>query len=98
MPTEWFEPTSAGMEPHELKRHGGFRWWPIEEIARSSEARVRRRRSLARHRLSGCDGIEMPFTREPLENLDAAVFKRDSGPSHQILHGARHEHLAGAGQ
>jgi hypothetical protein len=48
--------------------------------------------------LSGRDGIEMPFTREPLENLDAAVFKRDSGPSNQVLHGARHEHLAGAGQ
>jgi hypothetical protein len=40
----------------------------------------------------------MPFTWEPLENLDAAVFKRDSGPSDQVLHGAGHEHLAGAGQ
>ena len=38
--------------------------------------------------LSGRDGIEMPFTWESLENLDTAVFKRDSGPSYQVLHGA----------
>jgi hypothetical protein len=48
--------------------------------------------------LSGRDGIEMPFTREPLQHFDAAVFKRDAGPGYQVLHGARHEHLAGAGQ
>jgi len=43
MPTEWFEPTSAGMEPHELERHGGFHWWTIPEMADSSEAFVPRK-------------------------------------------------------
>jgi hypothetical protein len=35
MPTEWFEPTTAEMEPGELHRHGGYRWWSIAEIASS---------------------------------------------------------------
>jgi 8-oxo-dGTP pyrophosphatase MutT (NUDIX family) len=43
MPTEWFEPTNAGMEPDEMARHGGFRWWAISELAESSETFVPRR-------------------------------------------------------
>jgi 8-oxo-dGTP pyrophosphatase MutT (NUDIX family) len=43
MPTERFEPSSLGMEPEERRRHLGFHWWRIEEIASSHEAFVPRR-------------------------------------------------------
>jgi 8-oxo-dGTP pyrophosphatase MutT (NUDIX family) len=43
MPTERFEPTTDGMEPGELKRHAGFRWWRIPEIASSRETFAPRR-------------------------------------------------------
>jgi 8-oxo-dGTP pyrophosphatase MutT (NUDIX family) len=37
MPTARFEPSPHGMEAAEVGRHRGFRWWTIEEIARSSD-------------------------------------------------------------
>ena len=40
VPSERFEPTTAGMEEKELTRHGGFKWWSIPEIADSPEAFV----------------------------------------------------------
>jgi 8-oxo-dGTP pyrophosphatase MutT (NUDIX family) len=43
MPTERFDPTTRGMEPEELKRHSGFRWWSISEIASSREEFAPRR-------------------------------------------------------
>ena len=43
MMTDQFEPSIAAMEPAELKRHRGFRWWSIPEIARSLEFFVPRR-------------------------------------------------------
>ena len=38
VPTDEFEPTARGMEPEERARHGGFRWWAIDEIEQSPEA------------------------------------------------------------
>ena len=38
--SERFEATTAGMEEAELKRHGGFRWWSIPEIADSLDSFV----------------------------------------------------------
>jgi 8-oxo-dGTP pyrophosphatase MutT (NUDIX family) len=43
VPTEEFQPSTAAMEPRELSRHRGFRWWSITELARSSELFVPRR-------------------------------------------------------
>ena len=43
MPTKRFEPAPHGMEPQERNRHLGFRWWAIEDIARSEEAFAPRR-------------------------------------------------------
>ena len=40
VPTEQFEPTTAGMERAELERHRGFHWWSILEIAQSPESFV----------------------------------------------------------
>jgi 8-oxo-dGTP pyrophosphatase MutT (NUDIX family) len=40
---EKFEPATARMEAEELALHQGFRWWSIEEIARSAEVFVPRR-------------------------------------------------------
>jgi 8-oxo-dGTP pyrophosphatase MutT (NUDIX family) len=41
--TEEFQPTTTAMEPAELSRHEGFRWWSIAELERSSERFVPRR-------------------------------------------------------
>ena len=43
MPTARFEPSTQGMESEELKRHSGFRWWSIPEIAASRETFAPRR-------------------------------------------------------
>jgi 8-oxo-dGTP pyrophosphatase MutT (NUDIX family) len=43
MPTERFDPTTSGMEPEEMKRHSGFRWWSIPEIDSSQEKFAPRR-------------------------------------------------------
>ena len=43
MPTGRFEPSTHEMEPEELKRHSGFKWWSIPEIAASRETFAPRR-------------------------------------------------------
>jgi 8-oxo-dGTP pyrophosphatase MutT (NUDIX family) len=43
VPTEEFQPTTSAMEPEELSRHRGYRWWSISELARSRELFVPRR-------------------------------------------------------
>ena len=40
VPTERFEPTTAEMEDAERKRHRGFQWWSIPEIADSPDSFV----------------------------------------------------------
>ena len=40
VPSERFEPTTAGMEEAELNRHRGIRWWSIPEIEDSPDAFV----------------------------------------------------------
>ena len=40
VPSERFEPTTAGMEDAERKRHRGFQWWSIPEIADSPDSFV----------------------------------------------------------
>jgi 8-oxo-dGTP pyrophosphatase MutT (NUDIX family) len=42
VPSDRFEPTTAGMEDAELRRHLGFRWWSIHEIVGSPESFVPR--------------------------------------------------------
>jgi 8-oxo-dGTP pyrophosphatase MutT (NUDIX family) len=43
VPTEQFQPTTSAMEPEELSRLVGFRWWSIPELERSRERFVPRR-------------------------------------------------------
>ncbi len=43
VPTEEFQPTTSAMEPEELSRHRGYRWWSISDLARSRELFVPRR-------------------------------------------------------
>ena len=40
VPSERFEPTTAGMEDAERKRHRGFQWWSIPEIEDSPDSFV----------------------------------------------------------
>ena len=42
MPTEMFEPSPAGMGAAERRRHEAYRWWAIDEIARSRESFIPR--------------------------------------------------------
>ena len=43
VPTEPFEPRTTEMEEAELRRHRGFRWWSIAEIAASTDFFIPRR-------------------------------------------------------
>ena len=40
VPSERFQPTTAGMEEAERKRHQGFKWWSIREIEDSPDTFV----------------------------------------------------------
>ena len=43
VPSERFEPVTSNLEPEERAVFQEFRWWPIDEIARSSELFAPRR-------------------------------------------------------
>ena len=44
------------------------------------------------------DRKDAPISGDTLERVIAAVTKTQTGTRHQVLHGARHQHLARAGE
>ena len=48
-------------------------------------------------RASVHDGIELPLAGQALQRVAPAVFEREARPGHEVLDGARHQHLARSG-